>query len=214
MKILIITGGNFCETFVKTVIEQEKYSYIIAVDGGALYAKKIGVLPNLIVGDFDTLDKKVLQEYKEKGIENATYPAEKDYTDTHLAVEIALQKNPTKITIVGGTGSRLDHTLGNVGLLLLALKQNVMMEILDQNNRIYMINKEYNIQKQWVYGTYISLLPYSEVVSGITLTGFRYSLENETLSLGESRGISNELIEEEGKITVKKGVLLIIESKD
>lgn len=214
MKILIITGGNFCEAFVKTVLEQENYSYMIAVDGGAFYAKKIGVVPNLIVGDFDTLDKKVLQEYKERGIENIIYPSEKDYTDTHLAVEIALEKKPTKITIVGGTGSRLDHTLGNIGLLLLALKQNVMMEIVDKNNRMYMMDKECKIQKQSVYGTYISLLPYSEVVSGITLTGFRYSLENETLSLGESRGISNELVEKEGKITVKKGVLLIIESKD
>lgn len=214
MKILIITGGSVCEAFVKTVIEHEKYSYVIAVDGGALYAKQIGVLPNLIVGDFDTLDKKVLQEYKEKGIEHATYPAEKDYTDTHLAVEIALQKKPTKITIVGGTGSRLDHTLGNIGLLLLALKRNVLMEIVDQNNRMYMIENECIIQKQSTYGTYISLLPYSEVVSGITLTGFRYSMENETLSFGESRGISNELVEKEGKITVKKGFLLVIESKD
>lgn len=214
MNILIITGGNFCENFVKTVIERENYSYVIAVDGGAFYTKKIGVLPNLIVGDFDTLDKKVLQEYKEKGIEYAIYPSEKDYTDTHLAVEIALKKKPTKITIVAGTGSRLDHTLGNIGLLLLALKQGILMEIVDKNNRMYMIDKEWKIQKQLTYGTYISLLPYSEVVSGITLTGFRYSMENETLSFGESRGISNELVEKEGKITLKKGVLLIIESRD
>lgn len=214
MNILIISGGEFCKLSMEVLLEKEKYSYIIAVDGGVEYAKEMGILPNLIVGDFDTLDRVVLQEYKEKGIEHIVYPEEKDYTDSHLAVEIAINKQPSKITMVAGTGSRMDHTLGNIGLLFMALKQGITMEIVDQKNKICMIDKEHSIKREMLFGKYISLLPYTECVSGITLDGFRYPLKNETLSLGQSRGISNELEAEEGKITIKTGILLVIESKD
>ena len=214
MKILIISGGQFEEETIKEYLNQHQFDYTLTVDGGTAYAKKLGITPNLILGDFDTLDQDILEEYQKQGVVIQSFPPEKDYTDTHLALAIALERNPSSITIFAGTGTRMDHTLANIGLLTLAVEKGVSAEIIDAHNRIRMIRDRLVLKKEEVRGKYVSLIPYTEKVEGVNLTGFRYPLYNAVLTTGVSQGISNEIVEETGSISMKQGLLLVIESQD
>lgn len=214
MKVLIITGGRFDKNTAKEYLNSHEFDYVITADGGTAYAKSIGIMPDLLLGDFDTLKAEVLEEYKNKGIELMRFPTKKDYTDTHLALKTALEKQPDDIVILGGIGTRMDHTLANIGLLTLALEQGVSAQIIDSNNRIRMIKDSLVLEKKDAFGNYVSLIPYTEKVTGIDLEGFLYPLHDAELCIGISQGISNELVEEQGKISIKSGQLLVIESRD
>lgn len=220
--IWVITGGRVESKWLKdtlaSCIKKEEKNLIIAADKGLLYAREAGISVDRILGDFDSLPAGILEEYKEKSIPIRTYPPEKDYTDTHLALMWALEEKADKVTILGGTGSRFDHTFANIGLLSYLLENNVEGEIIDSNNRIFMMDKKHTgtkvLAKHIKEKEYISLIPYTEKVSGITLLGFKYPLSNETLQIGISRGISNELLEPTGTITVEEGILMVVRSTD
>ena len=108
----------------------------------------------------------------------------------------------------------MDHALANIHILKDALETNIPCQIIDEHNQIYLINKEMTLEKDKVYGKYVSLIPLTSTVEGLTLTGFKYPLNEYTLPIGTSLGISNEIIEDRAYIKMKKGILIAIESKD
>lgn len=108
----------------------------------------------------------------------------------------------------------MDHAIANIHILKDALEAEIPCQILDEYNRIYLINKEMTLSKDKAYGKYVSLIPLTSTVEGLTLTGFKYPLNNYTLPIGTSLGISNEIIEKTAHIEMKKGILIVIESKD
>ena len=115
---------------------------------------------------------------------------------------------------LGATGSRMDHMLANLGLLYLCLQAGIPAELVNATNRIRLIRDTVTLRKDTQFGTYVSLLPYTERVTGITLTGFQYPLQDAELSLGLSRGVSNEIAAETATIQIRSGALLVIESRD
>lgn len=188
---------------------------IIVCDRGleALYQLKI--IPNHVVGDFDSVSPEVLEFYKKQTqIIFHTYNAEKDNTDTDIALKLATRLKSSKITILGALGKRMDHAIANIHILKDALEAEIPCQILDEHNRIYLINKEMTLEKEKVYGKYVSLIPLTSTVEGLTLTGFKYPLNHYTLSIGTSLGISNEMIEDIAHIKMDKGILIVIESRD
>ena len=188
---------------------------IIAGDRGleALYQLKI--VPNHIVGDFDSVSPKILEFYKNQSqIVFHTYHPEKDNTDTDIALKLAISLKSSEITIMGALGRRMDHAIANIHILKDALETNIPCQILDEHNRIYLINKEITLEKNRVYGKYISLIPLTSEVKDLTLTGFKYPLNNYDLPIGTSLGVSNEIVENIAQIKMKKGILIVIESKD
>lgn len=188
---------------------------IIVCDRGleALYQLKI--IPNHVVGDFDSVSSEVLEFYKKQTqIIFHTYNAEKDNTDTDIALKLATRLKSSKITILGALGKRMDHAIANIHILKDALEAEIPCQILDEYNRIYLINKETTLEKEKVYGKYVSLIPLTSTVEGLTLTGFKYPLNHYTLPIGTSLGISNEMIEDIAHIEMKKGILIVIESRD
>ncbi|TAH71592.1 MAG: thiamine diphosphokinase, partial [Anaerolineaceae bacterium] len=191
-----------------------KYSMIIVVDRGLIASDKLKLLPDYILGDFDSVPLELLSKYKTKAIPIESYPRMKDKTDTHIALDIALTHKPSSIDIVGATGSRMDHTISNIELLMLALNQGVDARILDENNSIYLKNRSFVIQRAKQHGDYISLIPLSHQVKGLRLHGFKYPLDGITLSSSSSLGVSNELIDEEGRIEFEEGILTVFETKD
>ena len=213
-KILIITGGHIDDIFLKTRVEEEQYSMIIAADNGLTAADRLNIVLDYIVGDFDSVDKRVLSRYREKSIPIETFPTEKDKTDTQIALELALTQHPTLIDILGATGSRFDHVLANIQLLMLPMQQGITACIMDVNNKIYLKRECFTIKKNMQYGNYVSLLPFTEKVFGLTLKGFKYPLNNVILTSGVSLGISNEIKEEEVLVEISEGILLVIEAKD
>lgn len=174
---------------------------------------KLKKQPNYIVGDFDSINRKILEKYEKKDIEIKRLIPEKDFTDTHSALNLAIEIKSKKITIIGAIGTRLDHTFANIHILKEATEQDIDVKIINENNEIELINKSKKIEKDSNY-KYISLIPLTTEVTGVTIKGMKYPLQNYTLEIGNSLGISNEQIEEIAQIEILKGILIIIKSRD
>ena len=213
--VIIVSGGSIDKEVLNSIINEYKNAYIIGVDRGLEALSGYDINPQLIIGDFDSVSDKVRRNYE--ACDNIiALNTDKDYTDTHVAVEKALELKPEHIIILGATGGRLDHFLGNLNLLKICLDKDVSTEIIDRQNRIRLINekKELIIRRKALYGKFISLIPFSDVVSGITLSGCKYNLSGAVLNKDETLGVSNELVKEEGLIKVSNGYLLVLETKD
>ena len=215
MKFLIVSGGEATDEFVEEVIKKGGFDVILAADSGMDFLYRTQILPDIIVGDFDSVEPKVLDFFREKEqIDICVLNPVKDDTDTEFAIREAIRRGATDITIIGGTGTRLDHVLGNISLLGIGLEEGVRMELLDAHNRIWMIDHSVTLKKKEQYGNYLSLIPYNGKVTGVTLKGLKYPLHDYTLTIGNSLGVSNEIIQEEATVTVGQGVLIVIESRD
>ena len=213
IRTLIVSGGNVeKDCFNETYLNNE-FDYIIASDRGLEILDQFNIKPNYIIGDFDSIDKKVLNKYIDSDVIIKELNTEKDYTDTHMAIKLAIELESTCITILGAIGTRIDHTISNINTLKEALDKNIECKIIDSKNEIQLINKSTNVKKDNNY-KYISLIPLTTKVDGITLKGFKYKLLNDTLEIGHSIGVSNEQIDEVAEIDFKKGILILIKSKD
>lgn len=213
-KILIITGGSIDYDFLQSIILKEEYSMKITADRGLLAADKLKLSPDYILGDFDSVPLDILSKYKNKSTPIKTFPVMKDKTDTEIALEVALLYRPARIDILGATGSRLDHFMANMNLLVTALDKGISVRIIDPNNMIYLKKDSFVIRKEEQYGDYISLLPFSDKITGLSLKGFKYPLDKITMTKGSSLGISNEIVEEEGIVEFDEGIMLVFETKD
>ena len=212
-RCLILTGGKLSLAFAGSFLKKSKYEKVIAVDGGLEAAKELGIIPDVIVGDFDTVRPEILSYYRKmEHIIWEVHQPEKD--DTDLAIKRALAMNCSHITLLGATGGRLDHMIGNIHLLFPCLQKGTYAEIVDPQNRLYLIDGEHTFRKDAVWGKYISFLPLTQEVKGITLKGFKYPLADRDIFIGTSLCISNELVEEEGRIMLSDGVLITVESHD
>lgn len=210
MNVLILTNGSYGDyCFCK---KEETFDYIICADRGLYHARKLGLIPNLIVGDLDSTDSGDLQYFKEKGIEIETFNPQKDETDTELAISRAIQKGARKVTVWGGLGSRLDHSLGNIHLLYKLLKSGIQGKLVNPNNTVYLA-KEY-IKLKGQKGDLVSLIPFAGNARGITTNQLAYALENATLEVGTSLGISNYLLEEVAEVWIKEGMLIVVMACD
>ncbi len=213
-RILILTGGHIDFDFLAKWMQIEQYGMIIAADNGMTAADQLSIKLDYIVGDFDSVPQEVFQKYQELSVPIKTFPTEKDKTDTEIAIELALMHTPTHIDIIGATGSRLDHTFANIHLLMLPMQVGVFASILDANNKIYLKQESFTIEKKLQYGSHVSFLPFTEKVIGLTLTGCKYPLNNHTLLSGSSLGVSNVIKDDLAGVEFKEGILLVMETKD
>ncbi|MCB7319737.1 thiamine diphosphokinase [Lacrimispora sp. 210928-DFI.3.58] len=214
-RCLILTGGRLDLSFARDFLKGESFARVIAVDGGLKAAKELSLMPDIIVGDFDTVEPEILAFFRKKEhIIWDVHNPEKDDTDTELAIKRALAMGCDETVLLGATGGRLDHMLGNLHLLYPCLQKGMEACIVDPQNKLYLIDGERHFRRDELWGNYISFLPLTEEVRGITLTGFKYPLTDKDIEIGTSLCISNELAEEEGTITFLEGVLMVVESHD
>ncbi|MGN6709995.1 thiamine diphosphokinase [Anaerocolumna jejuensis] len=215
LKVLIVTGGEISLPFIKEYLTGRDFDKIIAVDKGLEAVQALSLKPDYIIGDFDSVSKEVISYYKTlEGVQVAEYDPMKDATDTELAILAAMELQPEEIVILGATGTRADHMMSNVSLLYLPLRENIRTSLVDKHNKIYIINRDTVIYRNKLHGPYVSLLPFTEIVEGVTLKGFLYPLEDKTLTMGSSLCISNEVTEEKAEILIGAGILLVIEARD
>ncbi len=215
MRFLIVSGGEATDEFVENVIKKGGFDVVLAADSGMDFLYRTKILPDIIVGDFDSVDPKVLEFFREhEQIDICVLNPVKDDTDTEFAIREAIRRGATEITIIGGTGTRLDHVLGNISLLGIGIEEGVRMELLDVHNRIRMTDRPVVLKKREQYGKYLSLIPYSGQVQGVTLKGVKYPLSDYTMGGFNSLGISNEIVDDEATIELTSGQLLVIESRD
>ncbi len=214
-RAVILTGGRIEESFCLEYLEKQPFDFYIAVDSGLQFFYKNHLNPDLIVGDFDSVSGEALHYFeRQKEVKWLRLIPEKDDTDTECAVRQAVLQGYGQIHILGGTGSRLDHMMATVGLLGMALEENVEILLLDSHNRARMIDHKLVITKKEQYGNYVSLLPVTPKVTGVTLKGMKYPLSDYTMVSYKSLGVSNEIVEDAAEIYLKDGALLVVESKD
>jgi len=184
-----------------------KCDVTICADGGYKHAENIGFVPNYIVGDMDSIGKLPTQPHI------IQYPTDKDYTDGQLAVKFAAEElKCDEVIIFGalnkGSSSRFDHVLGNVYLLKLAQSLGMTAKILEPDCEVILINKSAEIERKNY--KYISFLPLSPTVNGLTLTGVKYPLTNAKITQSDFITMSNEFADDVAFVKVKKGELLAI----
>lgn len=232
MKALVVTGGFVDDKFTLDYIKKEKYDKSFAVDRGLVFFQRTGLIPDYIVGDFDSVEGSVLEAYEKPEAYEGAEPCRekrpqivrlnpmKDDTDTEHALHMALDMGCDSVHIFGGTGTRLDHVLGNLQLLGYALRRQAECMMLDPCNRIRLIDRETVLEKEKQFGTYVSLIPYTPRVTGLTLEGFLYPLKHHTMSsfylkdAAPISGISNEIVARQARISLDEGILVLVESRD
>jgi thiamine pyrophosphokinase len=190
---------------------------VVAADGGARVADSLGLRPDLVVGDGDSLGPDGVAALQADGVEIRIVRADKDESDTELAILAAIERGATAITVVAAFGGRLDHTLANIWLLALPALADRPAELLDATTRVTLISAPRGIPVRRVLaggrpGDLVSLLPLDTAVVGITTERLRYPLRNETLLVGPSRGLSNVRLEADAAVTVRLGRLLVVET--
>lgn len=213
MDVLIVSGGT--EPSKELLLEyKNKASFIIGVDKGCNVLYKYNITPNLIVGDFDSGDLKVVEYFKNTGIEVRKYSTHKDYTDTHLAYNIAKELGDIKkIYLLGATGTRFDHSLGNLGLFLNSLEDEIYLEIVDDNNIMFIVDKKTTIKNR--ENKVLSFHGLSDEVKNFTIKNAKYELERYNLKLLEPRAICNEFLDgEDVQIDFDSGKILVMLTND
>ena len=182
--------------------------YIICADGGREIAAGAGISPHMIIGDFDSSDMLALES--KPGI--ISFPREKDVSDTFLCVEHAISLKFDEIIIAGGIGGRLDHTISNIQTLARFSNAAKSITMLDEFNIVTVIeNTKITIKKREGYT--VSLFSLSGQCNGVTTAGLKYPLMDAELEYTYPLGLSNEFVDDEAIIGVKKGKLLIVMSK-
>lgn len=181
---------------------------IIAADGGAAHCRALGLLPDVLIGDLDSLSPAQRSELEEQQVRFVTHPAQKDQTDFELAVLHAKKAGANQVTVLAGLGRRWDHSLAN--LLMVAQPQFAQLQItfLQGEQRLHILHGANKLAAK--AGERVSLLPLAGDAAGVTTRGLAYPLQGETLQLGSSRGVSNVAEIDLPEISIGHGILLCV----
>lgn len=217
-KVLVITGGKTDTDFAKTIYDEYSPDVLIAVDRGLMAVEKLNMVPDYIVGDFDSVSPDTLEFFRSqfatlgKPVFKSFNP-EKDETDTELALSLAISLESTDIILLGGTGTRLDHVIANIGILSKAVMSNINARILDEYNVISLYDSTITLKRKNAFSKFFSIIPFTEDAK-ISIKGAKYELDNYILTLGNSLGISNEFAKEDVTVTLKSGTIILFQSSD
>lgn len=207
MKLIsIVAGGTLSEKFLSDI---KKADYIIGVDRGAWWLLQNKITPQEAIGDFDSVTQEELAVLEESIPLVSKYPKEKDFTDLELALEKAVNLKSQQIIIYGGIGSRFDQTLASI-LVLERFSSQADIHIMDENNEIQFVDRQIDVIKDARF-FYYSLISVTDKAV-VTLKGFAYPLHEGIISRASTLGVSNELKEKKGSITVHEGKILLIKS--
>ena len=236
-RIYIIAGGHVDDDFVKGLLCDKKGNkkdgiYLLAVDRGLECLLRLKINPDEVIGDFDSVSdearvaigleprKKLKKNDKEEPFVFDILPyhirqldIHKDQTDTEEAVRFAMRYLRGDIVLLGATGTRIDHVLGNISILGLGILSGYHISLMDERNKISLVKDEMVITKKDQFGDFVSIIPYTDD-NYVTLTGFQFNVDNKHMKRNLSLGISNVIVDDEAKITVNNGVAIVIESRD
>jgi len=193
--------------FLKELTESD---LIIAADGGAYHCNSLGVTPDVIIGDFDSLDPEILSDFKQTGAELIKFPTYKDETDLELALQLAIDRGLEEVYIIAALGDRWDMSIANVLLLGKPNLSRLSIHILDGSQELFILRGGDLVEIRSKAGAPLSLIPLAGAACGITTHGLEYSLTDETLYFGSSRGVSNVFSQDSANIKIREGLLLCI----
>lgn len=173
------------------------------------------IVPDYILGDFDSIKGEVIEYYRSQNVAPIKeYKPEKDATDTAIGLELAMKIGSDRIFMLGATGGRLDHFVGNMQSLMIPAMEQKEAWILDSQNAMTVLWESRTLWKKEAFGKYVSFLSMTEKTTGIVLKGFKYPLNGYDMTFMDGIGISNEITEETATVEFTKGMLLMVMSKD
>jgi thiamine pyrophosphokinase len=216
MRALIIAGGELAEwphplAGLDPAAPRAGCDYLVCADGGSNHAYRLGLRPELIIGDLDSMTAPTQAWVETTGIATQVYQHElKQESDTELALLAALEAGASSIVILGALGGRLDHTLANLALLALPQLEERDVAIWDRATEVRMLWPRRANRLHGSLGDAVSLIPFASNASQIVTAGLRYPLRDETLYLNHSRGISNVMLTPEATVSFSAGLLLAI----
>lgn len=209
-RIIIFANGSLPDLNKARNLLQ-KDDFIICADGGTHHALALGLMPSLVIGDMDSIQKDAWQLLEKAGVKIELFPRDKNETDLELAIDHAVNLNPNQIIIIAALGGRLDQTLGNIALLTDIRLSTINIRLDDGAEEIFICRDQ--VEVHGGSGDIVSLIPWSNPVHGIQTQGLRWALESETLYPERTRGISNEMLSETAGIKVSTGTLLVIHTR-
>jgi thiamine pyrophosphokinase len=211
MKAVIFSGGR-APSLSLLKLELEDADLLIGVDSGGNYLRDNDIIPDYLVGDFDSINPVTLEYFKNSSCTVHEYPRDKDFTDTELALELAVKLNSDTIAFLGCTGTRLDHVIGNLGLLRTCLEKDVNGYIKDDHNSIMLSKTPLKISGK--KGSTFSVQAFCDTVNNLSIKGAKYPLYDHKLRIGDPLTISNEFLDEDVEIYFSDGLLMILYTKD
>lgn len=209
-RYIIIANGDIMDyQWHKDIITEN--DFIVCADGGARHAIEMDIIPDVVLGDFDSMPEHVQDVLQGTKCDFYKYPAEKDQTDTELALNWCLKENPDEIILLGALGQRLDHSLANI-FLLAKVTDGISVRIINEHNEIRFVRDKTILEG--CPGEYVSLLPATPEIKGISTKGLKYMMRTDSLEMGTSRGVANEMVGEQASIELDEGVGIVIQAWD
>jgi thiamine pyrophosphokinase len=206
-RALIFVNGELHDPgAARAIVEPE--DVIIAADGGARHALELGVIPNAIIGDFDSLSEAEVRVFSDMGVHILRFPTSKDETDLELALTHAVRAGHRPIVIIGAYGGRLDQAIGNINLLSDPEFIDSDVRIDDGITEAFFVAAKASIQGK--AGDTVSLIPWGNSAEGVSTDGLVYPLNKETLLPYRTRSISNQMLAETARVSLKRGLLLCV----
>jgi len=208
LRAIIFANGEL--NYHKDSLKIDPGDLLVAADGGARHCQALGLVPQVLIGDFDSLEPGELSAFETQGVEVIQHPARKDYTDLELALQFAVEKGYREILVLGALGNRWDQTFAN--LLISASKAfaEVNIRLVDGPHEILLMRSGQVVELDGEPGDTVSLIPLCGDVHGIVTSGLEYPLKRETLFFGETRGISNVLTGQTASVKLDEGMLLTV----
>ena len=209
-RIIIFANGELPDiNKVRAILRDD--DHIICADGGTRHASALNLKPALVIGDMDSADSGLLQKLHADGVPLELFPRDKNETDLELAIQHAVELNPTEIIIVAALGGRLDQTLANIALLSDVRLATFDFRLDDGVEQIFFCRDQAEVKGR--SGDIVSLIPWGESVHGVQTQDLKWQLSNETLYPEKTRGISNEMTADMANIKISSGLLLIVHTR-
>ncbi len=205
--VVVLAGGDPVNSRIADQLPQD--ALVIAADSGLHHAGPLQLHVHHVVGDLDSVDQDVLERAIERGAQIDRYPVDKDRTDLAIALALADTFAPSRLTIVGGHGGRLDHFVANLGVVAAAAQADRNVIALMGDALVTVVTATTLLHGE--PGETVSLVTMFERASGVTTDALRFPLHNAVLEAGSSRGVSNAFVEHAATVSVQHGTLLAIQ---
>ena len=209
-RVVIFANGDLPD-LEKTRAILHSDDFIVTADGGTKHALALGLAPNVVMGDLDSITKETRKKMEKDGVEIIQFRRDKNETDLELAINHAVTLNPAQIIIVAALGNRLDHTLGNLSLMTATQLSGLDIRLDDGVEEVFFCRDQAEVHGR--IGDIVSLIPWQADVTGVGTSGLKWPLHGETLYSNKTRGISNEMIFETASIHIESGSLLVIHTR-
>ncbi len=206
MRIIIFANGELPDLEKARALLRDD-DFIIAADGGTRHALALGLTPNVVIGDLDSISKEERRKIDAAGVEVIKFPADKKETDLELAIDHAMSLHPDQILILAALGGRMDQTLANIALLSNLQLATCNIKLTDGVEEIFFCRDQAKVEGR--SGDIVSLIPWQGEVRGVFTENLKWHLHYETLNPEKTRGISNEMTADTASVSIKSGLLLI-----